>query len=112
MAMTTKDRLVIRAELESQGYSTDYVDKAPPKITLYRHKTQLNPQGEVVSEAGTAVSGLPGQPSYVRDKARQGLLAWPPSDSCTCRWCSERKSESEPKGTGKRTMGPHFNSQV
>ena len=108
MAMTTKDRTTIRAELASQGYSTDYVDKAPPKITLYRHKAQLNPQGKVVGEVGTAVPGLPGQPTYVRDKARQGLLAWPPYDTCTCRWCAERRSETEPKGTGKRTMGPHF----
>ena len=99
MAMTTKERTDLREELVSQGYSWDYIDEWQPKVTLYRHREMKNPKGEVVSEVGTKVEGLPGNPDYITRKARQGLLQWKPSDSCTCKWCAERKKSSAPVST-------------
>ena len=96
MAMTTKERTELREELVGQGYSWNYIDEWQPKVTLYRHREMKNPKGEVVSEAGTKVEGLPGNPDYITRKARQGLLQWPPSDSCTCKWCAERKQAVAP----------------
>ena len=108
MSFSTKERTEIRTELDTIGYKWDYVDSWPAKTTLYRHRAQKNPQGEIVSEVGSVVSGVPGAPSYIRNKARQGLLAWPPSESCECRWCLESRTEA---GKGKRTMGPHFKTE-
>ena len=108
MSFSTKERTELRAELDSVGYNWDYVDSWPAKTTLYRHRAQKNPQGEIVGNVGTSISGVPGAPSYIRNKARQGLLAWPPSESCECRWCLE--SRTEKSKNIKRTTGPHFNA--
>ena len=122
MAMTTKERTELREELVGQGYSWNYIDEWQPKVTLYRHREMKNPKGEVVSEAGTKVEGLPGNPDYVSRKARQGLLQWPPTDSCTCRWCADRNkavtpdtSETQEKPAvslrrGTRRTTPRFTS--
>lgn len=119
MVMSTSERTALREELVSQGYSWGYIDEWQPKITLYRHRELKNPNGEVVSEAGTKLEGLPGSPDYVNRKARQGLLQWKPSDSCTCKWCAERNKSVAPaspetpnatvigKAKGTRRMGPH-----
>ena len=123
MPMTTKERTELRDELVGQGYSWDYIDDWPSKLTLYAHREVKNPSGEVVIPVGTAIDGLPGQPDYVSRKARQGLLQWPPSDSCTSRWCMGRKGtqtelahssdsikiEEAPvaaSGKGKKKTGP------
>ena len=132
MAMTTKERTELRTELVGQGYSWEYIDEWQPKTTLYRHRELKNPQGEVVHGVGAVVSGVPGNPDYISRKARQGLLRWPPSDTCTCRWCTYSREAStaapvsttestgkaeEPKvqPSGKRNrgpqVGPYFNDQ-
>ena len=127
MAMTTRERTQLRDELTGQGYHWDYIDEWQPKVSLYRHRAMVSPSGEVVSEVGTRLENLPGSPDYVSRKARQGLLTWPPSDTCTCRWCAERNKQFQlsgkepvakvaetapepvmPQGRGKRRMGPHF----
>ena len=121
MPMTTKERTELREELVGQGYSWEYVDDWPAKITLYRHREIKNPNGEIVSKAGTEVPGLPGNPDYVNRKARQGLLQWPPSETCSCKWCMDRRgateapvSSEEAKDTSRpnrrrgKVMGPHF----
>ena len=124
MPISTKERTDLRAELVSQGYSWKYIDEWQPKITLYRHREMRNPSGELVSEVGARIEGLPGQPDFVTRKARQGLLQWPPSESCICRWCQARQAEGATKaevaqvaeaapepvetGTGKGVFGPHF----
>ena len=108
MSFSTKERTELRAELDSIGYNWDYVDSWHAKTTLYRHKAQKNPQGKIVKDGGMSVSGVAGAPSYVRNKAKQGLLAWPPSESCECRWCLESRTEA---GKGKRTMEPHFKTE-
>ena len=109
-------------ELASIGFSLKYIDEWQPKVSLYRHRAMVSPSGEVVSEVGTRLENLPGSPDYVSRKARQGLLTWPPSDTCTCSWCAERNKGAEPvakvaetapepvmpQGRGKRRMGPHF----
>jgi len=93
--VTTKERTEIREELVSQGYSWEYIDGWQPKITLYRHREIKN--GElVVSPVGTAVENLPGNPDYVLRKSRLGLLPYPPSDTCECRWCEARSVNVEP----------------
>ena len=132
MAMTTKERTELRTELVGQGYSWEYIDEWQPKTTLYRHRELKNPQGEVVHGVGAVVSGVPGNPDYTSRKARQGLLQWPPSDTCTCVWCRNRREAStvapvsttestgeaeEPKvrPSGRKDkgapVGPYFNVQ-
>ena len=128
MAMTTKERTELRTELVGQGYSWEYIDEWQPKTTLYRHRER----GEVVHGVGAVVSGVPGNPDYTSRKARQGLLQWPPSDTCTCVWCRNRREAStvapvsttestgeaeEPKVRPLRRrnrgpqVGPYFNDQ-
>ena len=92
--VTTRERTELRNELVGQGYSWEYIDGWQPKITLYRHREIKN--GElVVSPVGTAVENLPGNPDYVLRKSRLGLLPYPPSDTCTCRWCSAKRVNVE-----------------
>ena len=92
--VTTNERTKLRDELVGQGYSWEYIDGWQPKITLYRHREIKN--GElVVSPVGTAVENLPGNPDYVLRKSRLGLLPYPPSDTCTCRWCSANRVNVE-----------------
>ena len=101
MALTTKERTDLRKELVSQGYAWEYVDEWQPKTTLYLHAPKLNEQGDVVKPAGSKVENLPGSPDYVLGKARLGMLPYPPSSTCECRWCAvynvkaEVKTESE-----------------
>ena len=122
MPMTTKERTDLREELTGQGYSWNYIDEWPSKTTLYRHREIKNPGGEVVSLAGAALPNLPGHPDYVNRKARQGLLPWPPGESCNCMWCVERngpkktepsgkerkEAPSAPKARGNRRVGPYY----
>ena len=124
MAIGTRERTELRAELTSQGYSWEYIDEWQPKVTLYRHKDMKSPNGEVVSPAGTALHNLPGSPDYVGRKARIGLFVWPPGQGCQCLWCKEREATGTPAALppegqeprvergrgqrGKRRMGPHF----
>ena len=93
MAITTRERTELRDELVGQGYSWEYIDDWQPKITLYRHAIKMSPSGEVISPAGTAVKGLPGNPDYVARKAKLGMLPYLPSDTCICRWCAESRIE-------------------
>ena len=123
MPLTTRERTELRQELVGQGYSWEYIDEWQPKVSLYRHRAQVSPSGEVVSEAGTKLVNLPGNPDYVSRKARQGLFPWPPSGSCSCRWCATRSHEPKPETAptdmaeepskpvairGRRRMGRHF----
>ena len=133
--MNTKERTEMRQELVSQGYAWEYIDEWQPKVTLYRHRDMMSPEGTLVSPAGTVLKNMPGNPDYVKRKAAVGLFTWKPSETCTCRWCNERNSQSpkqEPEqeaeepiftGTaaevltqlgqnkkGRRKMGPHFQS--
>ncbi len=88
MVMTTKERTELRNELVSQGYAWEYVDEWQPKTTLYLHRARTNPEGHVVKPVGTKISGVPGNPDYVARKARIGMLPYPPSDTCECKWCA------------------------
>jgi hypothetical protein len=88
MVMTTKERTELRNELVSQGYAWEYVDEWQPKTTLYLHRARTNPEGDVVKPVGTKISGVPGNPDYVARKARIGMLPYPPSDTCECKWCA------------------------
>ena len=89
--MTERNRQ--KVELAGKGYSSSYINDWSAKTTLYRHNPSHNQDGEVVAEIGTAVSGVPGNPDYVLRKSKIGLLAWPPSDTCGCKWCVERASK-------------------
>ena len=117
MAITTKERTVLREELVGQGYSWKYIDEWQPKITLYRHRALMNPSGDTVSPVGTKLENLPGNPDYVNKKARAGLLPWPPGNACTCRWCvrivAEQKKATQPDVTAAipraAKTGPYYN---
>ena len=123
MAITTKERTELRQDLVSQGYHWDYIDEWQPKVSLYRHRAMISPSGDLISDVGTKLDNLPGNPDYVSRKARLGLYPWPPGDTCTCRWCAERKpeplsvapsvekvvkvvEEDRSPRKGKRRMGP------
>ena len=120
MAITTKERTELRQDLVGQGYHWDYIDEWQPTVSLYRHRAMISPSGDLISDVGTKLDNLPGNPDYVSRKARLGLYPWPPGDTCTCRWCAERKPEplsvapsvekvvEEDRSTrkGKRRMGP------
>ena len=84
------DRQRQREELVSIGYSYEYIDEWQPKTTLYRHAPGLNVDGNEVFPVGSPVKGVPGSPDYVLSKARIGMFPFPPSVSCTCRWCAEK----------------------
>jgi hypothetical protein len=87
-----------KQELARIGYSLKYIDEWQPKTTLYRHKAALNSEGEVSGAIGSYVENVPGSPDYVLRKAKIGLFPWMPGDSCTCKWCLERRQSGEPVG--------------
>ena len=111
--VTTRERTQLREELVGQGYSWEYIDGWQPKITLYRHAEKLNTSKEVVSSIGTKVENLPGNPDYVLRKARIGLLPYPPSDTCECRWCEVRavKIETEVKEDKEESVSEYISCQ-
>jgi len=82
-------------ELTSIGFSMRYIDEWQPKTTLYRHTPSYTVSGEMDSDVGTAVKGVPGSPDYVLRKARIGLFPWLPGESCACKWCVERVKPEE-----------------
>ena len=92
-----KDRGEMRKELVGAGYSWEYLDGWQPKTTLYRHADGLNIEGDIVFPYGSTVDGVPGNPDYVLKKAKIGFLPYPPNEHCVCRWCVERKLETEEK---------------
>lgn len=81
-----------KQELATIGYSLGFIDDRAPKMTFYRHKPDLNVEGLVVSEVGSALHNLPSSPDYVLKMSRMGRFAWLPGGDCTCRWCVERKA--------------------
>ena len=97
-------------ELAGIGYSFLYIDEWQPKTTLYRHKPSYYVSGEMDSDVGTAVKGVPGSPDYVLRKAKIGLFPWPPSAECSCKWCGERRvvTPASPKPVRNTVMGPYF----
>ena len=96
------DRQRMRQELVAQGFSWEYIDEWQPKTTLYRHTPGLDIEGNEVFPVGSAIKGVPGSPDYVLRKARLGLLPYPPSETCECRWCAARNAHAEPvTETGK-----------
>ena len=88
--ITTADRVPMKAELVANGYAWNYLDTWQPKITLYRHAPGLTVTGELAFPVGTPLPQLPGEPSYVLKMARNGMLPYPPTGTCECRWCVER----------------------
>jgi len=120
----------IKNELTGLGYSMRYVDEWQPKTRLYRHKAAYNVDGDLTDEVGTYTDNVPGDPRYLLRKARIGMFGFPPSETCTCKWCNENKEtqvavkaeigEAAPEsgnpvtpiGRGKRRVGPYYKSQV
>ena len=82
------ERNKLKQELSGLGYSMSYIDDWQPKTTLYRHKASYNTDGSLCDEVGTAVRNVPGNPEYVRRKAKIGLFTWKPGENCECSWCS------------------------
>ena len=104
------ERNKMKDELIGLGYSMRYIDEWQPKTRLYRHKASYNVDGAMMEGVGTFVDNVPGNPDYVSRKARQGLLQWPPSDSCTCRWCGASKGAEKPepsKAKRFKKVGPY-----
>jgi len=120
----------VKNELIGLGYSMRYVDEWQPKTRLYRHKAAYNVDGELTDEVGTYTDNVPGDPRYLLRKARIGMFGFPPSETCTCKWCNESintqgaakaevvEAAPEPGATvapirrGNRRLGPHYKSQV
>jgi len=93
------ERNKMKDELIDLGYSMRYIDEWQPKTRLYRHKAAYNVDGAMMEDVGTCVENVPGSPDYVMRKSKIGLYTWPPSESCTCRWCAERKKAAAPVST-------------
>ena len=104
MPMTTKERTDLRQELGGQGYAWEYIDEWPVKTTLYWHRDNG------AKAIGTAVSGVPGSPDYVSRKARIGLLQWPPSEACICKWCVDRRGPVDGAGDATEHGGEEASS--
>ena len=124
----------VKNELMGLGYSMRYVDECQPKTRLYRHKAAYNVDGDLTDEVGTYTDNVPGDPRYLLRKARIGMFGFPPSETCTCKWCkwskplldeSRRAAKAEvveaapepgatvaPIRRGNRRLGPHYKSQV
>jgi hypothetical protein len=92
--VTTAERQQLREELVSQGYAWDYIDSWQPKTVLYRHAPGLDVNGKVSSPVGTPIKGVPGNPDYVARKSRLGMLPYPPTENCECRWCLGRRGST------------------
>ena len=90
------ERNQLKTDLAGMGYSLKYIDEWQPKTRLYRHKAAYTVDGVLSDEIGTYMNNVPGNPDYVMKKSRIGLFTWPPSDSCSCRWCLERRQSGEP----------------
>ena len=84
----------MRQELVAQGFAWEYLDEWQPKTTLYRHTSGLDVEGNEVFPVGSEVKGVPGNPDYVLRKARLGMYPYPPSDGCSCSWCSQRSQNT------------------
>ena len=92
--ITTADRVPMKAELVANGYAWNYLDTWQPKITLYRHAPGLTVTGELAFPVGTPLPQLPGEPGYVLKMARNGMLPYPPTENCECRWCLGRRGST------------------
>jgi len=90
------ERNQMKNELAGMGYSLKYIDEWQPKTRLYRHKAAYNSEGTMMEGVGTFISNVPGNPDYVLRKAKIGLFPWMPGDTCTCKWCLERRQPDEP----------------
>ena len=90
------ERNKMKDELIDLGYSMRYIDEWQPKTRLYRHKAAYNADGAIMEGVGTFVDNVPGSPDYVMRKAKIGLYTWPPTDSCTCKWCMDNRKPSDP----------------
>jgi hypothetical protein len=90
------ERNQLKNDLVAMGYSLKYIDEWQPKTRLYRHKAAYNAAGAMMEDVGTFVGNVPGSPDYVSRKSKIGLFTWPPSDSCSCKWCLEGRSPSGP----------------
>jgi hypothetical protein len=101
--MDAKQRTKYRAELVGLGYKFEYVDNWQPKIDLFWHTPQRNTEGDIVKETGTIMKNVPGNPHYVADKARIGLLPWRPNETCQCKSCRETYGTVR---TGEKVMAP------
>ena len=98
------ERNKMKDELIDLGYSMRYIDEWQPKTRLYRHKAAYNVDGAMMEDVGTFVENVPGSPDYVMRKSKIGLYTWPPSESCTCRWCAERNKSVAPVSSEESTV--------
>jgi hypothetical protein len=88
--MDAARRKEVIAELAANGYSSQYIDSWPAKVTLYRHQPGLNMDGDIVFRVGSSVPNQPGHPDHAARKSRFGWLPWLPSETCKCKGCRER----------------------
>ena len=103
--VTTAERQQLREELVSQGYAWDYIDSWQPKTVLYRHAPGRDVNGKVSSPVGAPIKGVRGNPDYVARKSRLGMLPYPPTDGCECRWCVDRAGGAEVVQKVKEIVG-------
>ncbi len=98
----------VKAELESVGYSAEYLKTWQPKIDLYIHKPILNASGVESLPVGSMILNQPGHPDHVARKSRIGWLPWPPAVTCRCKACRERDwSDQNGHETPPKTDHPH-----
>ena len=83
-------------ELDAAGYKAEMLDSWQPKVDLYFHKDNWNyAKDTIVNPKGSKLKTQPGNPEHVLNQARRGVLTYPPSDSCVCKFCNIESKETE-----------------
>jgi len=63
----------------------------------YRRRKELSTELEAAGykAKGSKLKNQPGNPEHVLNQARRGVLTYPPSDSCVCKFCNIESKETE-----------------
>ena len=95
---SVKDRQARRQTLMQVGFSIEQIDGGQPKVDYYRHAPRLKPNGQIFKshdgesdgEIGKLIPNQPGDQFTAVRLSGRGVLPWPPSETCECKYCLER----------------------
>jgi hypothetical protein len=96
--MNLEERRDIRQELSKLGFKGDYLDGWQPRANCWRHRPQLNVDGDEIAPAGKYVPNQPGDPYTTVRLARNAVLPWPRLVT-VCDKCGGRVDRREAAGS-------------
>tara|TARA_R110002020_G_scaffold201752_3_gene404552 strand:+ start:7671 stop:8003 length:333 start_codon:yes stop_codon:yes gene_type:complete len=89
-------RKELAKELSAAGYKAEMLDSWQPKVDLFYHEDKWNYAGDsIVNAKGSKLKNQPGHPEHVMNQARRGVLTYPPSDTCVCKFCNIESNENK-----------------